>query len=456
VLLASCAVGQSPVPDVEEVVDLPAGYSVLAEGDWQQGFCDGLGQDELSQLVDNAIGQNLNMAAAWARLRQADSVVALSGSAQWPSLSIDGSVGRARRGGAFGVSEADSYSLSLPAAYEIDVWGRIAATSTAAQLDRAAARMEVESLATTLAAQVTETWLDIIHQRAALDLIDQQLHTNELFRELIVLRLGQGYASAPDILQQQQRIDGLAAQRTLVEGRLQTSEQQLAVLLGQPPQTRALVGSQRELPGLPPRPATGVPLNLLNQRPDVRSAGFRLAAANQRLAASIAARLPGIRLTGSLSLSATAPADLLEELFWSILGSISGNLLDGGRLQAEVDRNDATVDERLYQYGQSLLTAMNEVESALVLERQQEAYLVELQQQATTATESLAIERDRYLNGAADYLRVLSALQATQQVEQTVLNARRQLLTYRVQLCRAVGGDWTNELEAPQIEDDDS
>lgn len=448
--LTSCAVGYSPPPDVESVVEIPAEYGALFEGSSQEtSLCEAFDDPTLASLLETSLGDNLNLHAAWARLEQGESAVRLAHSGVFPSVNLELSAGRARRSNGFGVAESNSFGASLPAAYEVDLWGRVSSSENAAELDHAALRLDVETVATSLAAQVTETWLDVVHQRALLRLIDEQHDTNDTFRSLILIRLGHGQASAPDILQQDQRLEALEAQRTLVEARLATSDYRLAVLLGMPPRAEGLSGDRADLPALPSPPGLGVPADLLNRRPDVRAAGLRLASANYRVAAAVAARLPGVRLTGALSLSATSPAELLDNLLWSVLGSITGPLFDGGRTQAEIDRNRALVRERLAQYGQSLLTAMEEVEGALVLERQQLAYLDELGQQLETSHASLDVERDRYLNGVTDYLRVLTALQNVQQVEQSQLNARRQLLTYRVQLCRAVGGEWTTGLAPP-------
>jgi NodT family efflux transporter outer membrane factor (OMF) lipoprotein len=447
--LAGCAfrdAGQRELPVTPEV---PAAWSeeASAEAEPLTGWCSDFGDPQIEAFVERALDANFTLRSGWARLAQAQALVRQAESAEYPRLSLEAGAGRARAASAFGPVEGNQFSVSLPAAYEVDLWNRIGNTADAAALDAEAARADIEGLVITLSAQVAEAWFDAVQLRATLRLIDRQVEVSERFRELVMLRLGVE-TGAPDVYAQQQRIDALQAQRVQVVARLEVTEQRLAVLLGRPPSTP--LGIERDaLPPLPALPNVGVPADLLTRRPDVRAALLRFHAADHRAAAAVAQRLPGLRLTGALSLSGVTPGQLVEELFWSLFASIAGPLFDGGQGQAEVDRTRAVVDERVYGFGQTLLTAMQEVETALALERRQVEFLGRLRRQAETAAVSLGLERDRYLNGLADYLRVLTALQAQQQTEQQLLEGERQLLSYRVQLCRALGGDWTRALEPP-------
>lgn len=444
---AGCSGATHTPTDTSQVVDLPERYSVSSEGEALTSWCSDFDTAELDGLIERALDANFTLRAGFARLEQARALARQAGALQWPQVDLQVQAGHARTFAPppVGSQTNDRYSASLPAAYEVDLWGRIGATANAAELDALAGRDEVEALAISIAAQVTEAWLDIVEQRALIDLLERQLATNEQFLQSIYRRMGYGVASAPDIYQQQQQVDAILARLELARAGLELSEQRLAVLLGDDPQAR-LAGQRAELPELPPPPAIGVPADLLDNRPDVRAARRRVEAADWRTAAAIADRLPSLRLTGSLSIQALTPETLLEELFWSIGAGLTQSLFDGGRRSAEVDRAEAVTLERLYTYAQTLLTAMQEVEGALVLERQQLAYIEALDRQYEGAVTSLELESDRYVHGLSDYLRVLVSLQATQRLEQARLEAQRQLLSYRVQLCRAVGGDWTRTL----------
>jgi len=121
-------------------------------------------------------------------------------------------------------------------------------------------------------------------------------------------------------------------------------------------------------------------------------------------------------------------------------------ILDGGRRQAEVLRTQAVVRERLHQYEKSVLVAIQEVEDAIVQEAQQKNYLEQLDKQIEIAQETLRSSRTRYINGQSNYLPVLTALQAVQRLERTRLAAQLNLILYRIDLYKALGGTWTGEL----------
>jgi NodT family efflux transporter outer membrane factor (OMF) lipoprotein len=349
--------------------------------------------------------------------------------------------------------QLNQFSVSIGAAYEVDLWRRMANAGDAAALDALAVRDDVESIAITLAAEVAEAWFDLIAQRAQHKLISGQIETNETYLELVRLRFEKGLASALDVFQQRQQLVSTRAQLKLIESVIELHQHRLAVLAGAPPQGFAATTGDT----LPPPPAavpgTGLPADLLERRPDVRAARRRVEAADYRVAAAVADRLPALRLRGSTSLQSSSLADFIASPLWSIIASVTAPLLDGGRRAAEVERNRAVVEERLMGYGQVMLQAMVEVESALMQERQQLAYITDLEEAVELADATLREAQARYRQGLIDYLPVLAALQGLQRAELSLLLARRQLLSYRIQLCRALGGGWTQELAAPEGEE---
>jgi multidrug efflux system outer membrane protein len=332
------------------------------------------------------------------------------------------------------------------------VWKRISSLKRGAVLDMEATREDLESIAMTLAAQVAEAWFSLVEQEAQTRLLDRQQKTGRIFLELTRLRFSQGLASALDVYQQRQQLAATRAEVPLVESRKEVFLHQLAVLVGDPP--RGLVTPEREtLPPLPPLPPTGLPSDLLTQRPDVRSAHLRLAAADYRVAAAVAARLPALRIgaeTGYETRDFNEIENIFDNWIWSLFANITWPVFDGGRRKAEVDRNKAVVKEALGAYGQVILRALKEVEDALIQERKQAEFLLELERQVQLARDTLREARMRYANGLSDYLPVLAALESLQTVERSQIVAERQLLSFRVQLYRALGGTWTLALEPPE------
>jgi outer membrane protein TolC len=179
----------------------------------------------------------------------------------------------------------------------------------------------------------------------------------------------------------------------------------------------------------------------------VRAALIRLGAADHRVAAAIADRFPRI----SLSARAETGAEKLRDLFDNWLASMAANILapifDAGRRKAEVQRARAAASERLHAYGDAVLGALREVEDAITSERRGAEYLANVSGRLEIARKLTARTRARYVNGQGDYLPVLLALRAEQNLERVGLGARLSLIEYRIGLYRALGGAW--ELQAP-------
>lgn len=437
-------------------VEIPEGFSASGspkayEERWWTAFED----PALDALVGQALTDNLDIAQAWARLERATALARQAAAGLWPELSIETGYSRSQsnfsggdRLGTFSIT-TERIPLTLGAAYEVDVWKRIASLKRGALLDMEASREDVASVAMTLAAQVAEAWFSLVEQGAQAKLLDEQQTTGRTFLELTRLRFSQGLASALDVYQQRQQLAATRAEVPLVEAGKEVFRHQLAVLVGDPP--RAFEPPERDaLPALPPLPPTGLPSELLTRRPDVRSAHLRLAAADHRVAAAVADRLPALRIGGETGYE-VRDSEEIENLFdnwiWSVFANITWPVFDGGRRKAEVDRNKAIVKEALGAYGQVMLQALQEVEDALIQERKQAEFLIELERQVQLAQDTLREARMRYANGLSDYLPVLAALESLQTVERSQILAERQLLSFRIQLYRALGGTWMLALE---------
>ena len=437
-------------------VEIPESFSASGtpkayEDRWWTTFED----PALDAFVAQALADNLDLAQAWARLEQATALARQVAAGHWPEVEVATGYSKSQsnfsggdRLGTFSVT-AERIPITIGAAYEIDVWKRISSLKRGALLDMEATREDLESIAMTLAAQVAEAWFSVVEQGAQTKLLSRQQETGRTFLELTRLRFSQGLASALDVYQQRQQLAATRAEVPLVESRKEVFRHQLAVLVGDAP--RALAAPERDsLPNLPPLPPTGLPSDLLARRPDVRSAHLRLAAADYRVAAAVADRLPALRIgaeTGYESRDFDEIEDIFDNWIWSLFANITWPVFDGGRRKAEVDRNKAIVREALGAYGQVMLRALQEVEDALIQERKQAEFLIELEKQAELARDTLREARMRYANGLSDYLPVLAALEALQTVERSQIVAERQLLSFRVQLYRALGGTWTLALE---------
>ncbi len=423
---------------------------------WWEAF----GDSTISALVERALSGNFGIRRAFARIAQAAALEAQAAAGHWPHVSGGFDVSRSRSrmfiGGPLGRVDrtTNQFNLGLQASYELDLWGRVGSLRDAAELEVRAGRLDLEAAAMTLTAEVVETYLRLVEQRAQERLLLQQVEVGERFLELTEIRFGQGLAAAVDVYQQRRLIAANLAEEPLVRSRAEVLENQLAALLGTAPGQEDFL-TESNLPPLPPLPPLGVPADLLHQRPDLSAIVLRIQAADHRVAAAVASRFPTVRLTASTGFLARDIVKLFEGFIYSLAGGITGILIDGGQMKAEVERTKAVVDELLALYGETLIMALGEVEDALVQERRQTEHLAAAKRQLAISRATLRESRLRYSDGLTDFLPVLTALQTVQQLERNVLTARRQALSHRVQLSRALGGSWTRDLTRPATPDKD-
>jgi multidrug efflux system outer membrane protein len=448
VLFASCSpfkpqARQSPAGELPRTFSL---YTAESEplSRWWEVFND----PDLNALITQALTDNLTIKEAWSRLNQARALAVQAGAALYPDLTGTGraSFTRERTGdGSRKTISNQDHSLGIISSYELDLWGRIRSGRESALLEVTAAREDLNTVAMTLAAEVANRWINIISQRMQKRLLERQLQANLTYLELVELRFRKAMVSALDVYQQKQIVDDVRAEIPLVEAQEQLLRHELALLLGKLPQT-VLNISREDLPEPVGIPATGLPADLLSSRPDLRAAGMRLWAAEWQVAAARADRLPAISLTGQARYGDGDLDVLFDNWLLSLAGNLTAPIFDGRRRAAEVDRSLAVVDENLAAYRQTVLTAIKEVEDALVSEAKQREHIKGLEKVLDTARKALKQAGNRYRNGLTDYLPVLTQLLTVQGLERDLIQQQTNLVGARISLYRALGGTWTDSL----------
>ena len=405
---------------------------------WWLAFQD----EQLNRLMEELFKQNLELTQLIARLDQVESLVRINRSAQLPFLSSSGSLSRSQQPGLTDDFIGNSEQLSLAAGFELDLWGKLAARTKAAQLDYAAGQQDLQTLYLGLSARLADLYFLAVEQRAQIALNDQLVASFDDTAERVERRYRLGLAPAIDMYQSRQSQTGARAVRYLYEARLAEAEHAISVLLGRYPEQNKN-GSLADLPTAPELPDVGIPADLLNNRPDLKAALTRVEAADQRIAAAIADRFPSISLSGSYgTLRQDVTAGLLTGEFWSLLGNLTMPIVDGGRRRAEVDRQEAALREAVALYQQTVLTAFKDVEDALANNYATAQRVEQLAATAQSTSATLRLSTDRYLAGLDDYLPVLTAQRSDFETRSNLLSARKQLLVDRISLARALGGSW--------------
>lgn len=409
-----------------------------AEQPWWLAFAD----DTLNALLSEALAANPDLAQAVARLHQAQAVQRAARAPLLPSLDVQGQARRENSPSVFGEHTGTSYSLSLAAAYEVDLWKKIAGRAQAADFDRQAAWSDTQTLLLSLSAHIADLYYLAAEQRSQLELTDAMISAFNDIALRVEERYLHGLVPALDVYQARQNLENARARRPQFERSLAQAEHALAVLLGRYPGDLP-AGALIVLPQTPDAFPAGLPSSLLTRRPDVRASLLRVQAADARIGAAIAERFPAINLLAGYGYSNTSFAiNDISGTFWNLILNAAQPLFDAGRRKAEVARNEALFRERLAAYHATVLSAFQEVEDALAANRTSELRIAGLAKEAAAAAAALRLAQDRYLSGLSDYLPVLAAQSAHINSQSQLLVARRQLISDRITLARALGGTW--------------
>lgn len=425
----------SPKPLTGEGASFSASSAVQApsENDWWTAF----GDAKLDDLIQRSLDGNLDVLGAIARLDQATALTRQAEALRLPLLDIE----------ALGEKEwieGDPQKRNIRAgaalSWEIDVFNRIGFAALARQSEQMARAEDVEAVRLSLSAEVAGAYYDAISQRRQLVLLQRQIDVDRNLLELTELRFSGGLSASVDVLQQSSQLAETESLVPPTEAALRLSENRLDVLIGEAPDARNRVDDEDAFANIADLPFLGVPSDLLLNRPDLRALQKELVAADADIGRAIAERLPKITLEGAYYYEDgpvfTGPAAFL-------LGSLVQPLLDWGARKAEVERNRALYVERLAVFSQAYLVAIEDVENALYQERKQREFLNRLENRRRILAETVVETRDRYTNGLTDFLPVLNAVQELQRLERVILRQERDLIGFRIQLHRALGGTVT-------------
>lgn len=393
-------------------------------------------------MIDEALRTNLQLAGDWQQFRAAMAVVKREKSFLWPDIQASARTAISRPEPDFAGGE--NLQVGVSAAYEIDLWGRIRSGIEAEEFRAQATYFDFQAAAMSLSAETAITWYQLVSARKQLELINRQIETNEDIVRLIRARFTGGQIRAVDILRQEQLLESTRDQRIIYETNIEVLRNQLAVLLGRPPQNEGRIAGD-SLPKLPPLPATGLPLELVRRRPDVRQAYNLVLAADRDMAQAIRNKYPRISLNLEGQMRSNNYSSLFQDWAYTLAGNIVAPLIYGGRLRAEVDRTQALKNQVLYDYGQTVLVSFREVEDALIREQKQKERIEVLEKRLELARKTSEQLRIEFLNGLSDYLDVLLQLDQQQQLQRDMIEARQSLLEIRISLYRALAGDFGYE-----------
>jgi NodT family efflux transporter outer membrane factor (OMF) lipoprotein len=466
VALAGCAVG----PDYKRPsVDIPASYKEAAEG-WKvaqpadqqdRGAWWTIYNDpQLNALEDKLDASNQSIAQFAAAYRQARALVAEARSAYFPviSASADGSRSRSPSrsfsgsvtGGGGGTTSSlsssgtisNSYSLSLDATWEPDLWGKVSRTVAGQQAGQLAAAADLANARLSAQATLAQTYFNIRSLDAQQKLLDDTVAAYQRSLTLTQNRYAQGVAARSDVIQAQTQLQ--SAQASAIDNGVARAQNEhaIAVLIGEPASTFSLPPAP--LDAVPPPVPAQLPSALLERRPDIASAERKAAAANEQIGVAIAAFFPTLTLSASGGYESSVFSQLLTapSRFWTLGPQLAQTIFDAGLRRAQTDAARAIYDQDVATYRQTVLAAFQDVEDNLASLRILEQEIAVQQQAVQSAQQALDIVTNQYKSGTVGYLNVLTAQTTAFTAEQKLASIAGQRMVSSAGLVKALGGGW--------------
>lgn len=413
---------------------------------WWQAFA----SSELDQLIKRAQHNAHDLAAAAARVRQAQARAVIAGAPLLPEVQggLDGSRQRLLHGEGsdqLDVSSSEptytAFGLQLTASYELDFWGGLRAARASALHGLDASRFDRQTVELTLVSAVADSYLQGIALEEQLRIARLNLRNAREVLNLVETRQRAGSATRLELAQQRSLVAAQERQVPLLEQKRQDSRITLATLLGDPVQ--ALPVSRQPITTLQwPAIGSGVPSELLTRRPDIAAAEARLAAANANVQVARAAMLPKLTLGANLGTGANTFAEVLDSSYYTLTAGLVAPIFNNGRLRASRELAEAEQDELLENYRGSILAGFADVEKALNAIEGVERQRLWQDEEVLQARQAFDLAQQRYGAGAETLLTVLETQRTLYLAQDQQVQLRLARLQGSVALYKALGGGW--------------
>jgi NodT family efflux transporter outer membrane factor (OMF) lipoprotein len=468
-LLAGCTVGpkyQTPTVPMTDIFKeaTPVDYKTagtwrpaqpsdgIGRGPWWQIF----GDQQLNTLEDELTVSNQNLKIADAHFREARAMIGFQRAGEFPTISV------ATNTSSLQDSSHQPYflipnpppegelQLGFDLNYELDLWGRIRRTVSAAREEAQATNADLETVSLSLHAELALDYIELRSADAQQRLLDDTVKAYTDALRLTRNRLAGGEAPESDVAQAQTQLDMTRVQDTDAGVLRAQFEHAIATLIGKPPAAFSLPPSPLDLQ--PPSIPAGIPSELLQRRPDIAATERRVAEANDQIGIAKAAYYPSLNFSALSGFEGTSGATWFgwPSLFWAVGTSLTQELFDGGRRHAQSEIARAGYDAAVASYRQTTLTAFQQVEDNLVALRILHDEAQQQREAVDAADNSLRIFTNRYVGGEDAYLQVITAQTAALANQRNEVDILRRRMEASILLVKALGGGW-NASSLPQL-----
>ncbi len=399
--------------------------------------------ENLNAVMKEVLENNTDIEQACHRLSQSAAYLKGKSADMFPQLSISGS---AKTEDTESYSSAvTSYSMSLAASYEIDLWGKIRSSKQAAKLKNKASMYDLQALYISITAQTAELYFRASEKKKTIFLSREKVRLNREKLELANLNYEQGVGNSSSVYSARQSLASAESEIILQEAAYRKLFHTLSILQGKYPELPENYNLP-ELKEFKEEIKKGIPSDLLKNRPDIQKSLAEVMAADYEIGIAIANRFPAISLTAN---AGEAGTDLTGSMVTSTFTSMAGNLimpiLDWGKKKAEVKRVKAKFNETLFAYKKAVLNGFKEAEDAIVEYSAAELSLEKINFIEINSKAALAQTNNKYSYGITNYNSVIISKAANIDVEKKLSEARLNLLLKNISLVRAIGGTWMNE-----------
>jgi NodT family efflux transporter outer membrane factor (OMF) lipoprotein len=424
-----------------------------------------LNDPELDSLIDRTIRANPDIEIALTRLQEARTQEAVLLGHALPEVAASGAGGRGtgsdltRSGAAPALRGADnkgslnqiSQVAGFAASWEIDLFGGYRRAIEAGKYDIAAAASARNAVLISVVADVARNYVDMRGLQMRLAIIRDNIATAEQLQDLEQTRFDRGLTNELDLQLANRELATLQSGLPLLQSDIKAAQYRIAVLLGQYPEDLAEELTQPgTLPNLPEAVEPGLPLDLLQRRPDIREAERQLAAATARIGVATANLFPHVSLSGGLGTqSATVGAQ--GSHIWAFGPSVYWPLLDFGTLDALVSIADLQAHERLIAYRKTIVDAVQDADTAIADFGAQEQRLKNLADAMRASERAVSLAQQRYDRGLTDFLNVVDAERQQYTLEDEYTASQQSAADAFIYLYKALGGGWEPYQNIPPI-----
>lgn len=452
-LASGCAVG----PDfVKPETAVPDGWvSAQPGGDeasltqWWTVFND----PTLTSLIEEAFKSNLDLQIATSRIRQSRASRGMTASGLGPSIDGTGSFSRSQASGGGNARGAttNSYRTGFDASWEIDIFGGVRRDVESADATLLSAIENRHDVLVTLAAEVAKNYVELRTYQQRIVIAKKNLEAQKHSASLTRQRFEGGFVSGLDAANADAQVATTEAAIPVLESSANQTIYTLSVLLNREPGALLeQLSPAGDIPAAPPAVPVGVPSDLLRRRPDIRKAEANMHAATAQIGVATADLFPKVSISGSLGWSAADSGSLFNPLsrFWSLGPSVTWNLFETGKTISNIELQKALTEESVLTYRQTVLTAIQEVENALVASQKEQEHRRCLKAAVEANRKATDIATQLYVEGNTDFLNVISAQQSLFSSEDSLVQSTSTMATELIALYKALGGGWEEQAPA--------